>query len=426
VAFALPFLLASTQFEFLKLLSEIARWGMLAAACGLAALHGFGRGPRGRVGIGVPDFLALGFLGFFALTAVWAIEAFYSIQRTVSFGLLYVTVFWWGWSYADRFGDTRLLQLFLRTAAVILGLNLLMFGVLTPTTLIVRRFSGYFDNPNNIGLICAISLPLVFAQWLRNRGKLDILVFAVFLLSLLACGSRTGAVSSAVGILLILGIHAIRGNRLAVVFVVCFAALAGFASTTDFFSENIARVDSLDTLSNRTVFWEMARFNYIPKRPWLGHGFGTDLYIHQYYGISLKEVKLRGYGVMSSYFGLAVAVGIPGAVLFYLATIGGLVRPLTRYRRDPQLIALSGMVVAGLLVGITESAIYSVGGTFCYLYWMGFALMIRRTVYHRMRVPLTVGGGLKKVGREGRARRRVKGRERLPGDPAFPPQAAQR
>jgi threonine/homoserine/homoserine lactone efflux protein len=104
---------------------------------------------------------------------------------------------------------------------------------------------------------------------------------------------------------------------------------------------------------------------------------------------------------MSSYYGLAVAVGIPGTILFYLALVSGLLKPLARYRRDLRLMALCGMVVAGLLVGITESAIYSVGNCFAYLFWMGFALMIRRTVYRMRRVPMTAGGALKRlVGKE--------------------------
>jgi len=406
VAFALPFLFATTQFEHLKLPSELARWGMLLAAAGLPVLHGMGRGPGQRSGMVAADFVALVFLAFFAVTAVWAIDAGYSIQRTVSFGLLYLATFWYGWSYADRFGEQQLLQLLLRTAAVILGANLLVFGAVAPGEIVARRFQGFFDNPNNIGLICAISLPLVFAELLRKRGKWEMMEFAVFFLSLLACGSRTGLIASAVGMLLIGGLRAIRGNVLAIGFGVGLAALVGLISVTNFFDENVARADTLETLSNRTRFWEMARLDYIPKRPWQGHGFGTDGMIHEHYGISLVQEKIRGYGVMSSYYGLAVAVGIPGTILFYLAMIGGVLRPLTQYRRDLRLMALCGMVVAGLLVGITESALYSVGNCFAYFYWMGFALMIRRTVYHSLRVRITTGGALMKAGRVRNVRRR--------------------
>jgi hypothetical protein len=407
VAFALPFLFATTQSEVAKLPSEIARWVMLAAACGLAVLHGMGRGPGKRIGMVPADFVALGFFAFFALSAVWAIDQSYSIQRTVSFGMLYVATFWYGWSYADRFGEEQLLQLLLRTATVILGANLLVYSALAPGEIIARRFQGFFDNPNNIGLICAISLPLVFSELLRKRGLWQWADFAVFFLSLLACGSRTGLVSSAVGMLLIGGLGAIRGNRIAIGFGIGLAVLVGLISLTNFFDENVVRTGSLETLSNRTQFWDLAKLDYIPKRPWLGHGFGTDGEIHEHYGIALVALKLRGYGVMSSYYGLAVAVGIPATVLFYLALASGLVRPLTKYRRDLRLMALCGLVIAGLLVGITESAIYSVGNCFAYLYWMGVALLVRRTVYRMKKIPMTRSGALQ-IGRARRARRLVR------------------
>lgn len=394
VVFALPFLFATTQFEVTKVPSEIARWLMLALACGIALVRGMGRGPGQRLGMGMADFMALAFLAFFAVTALWAIDAAHSIQRTVSFGLLYLATFWYGWGYADRYGEERLLQLLLRAATAILAANLLVFGALTPGEILARRFQGFFDNPNNIGLICAISLPLVFADLLRKRGWWQWTEFAVFFLSLLACGSRTGLVASCTGVLLIGVMHAARGNRIAMGFGFGLAVLLGLVSLTNFFDENVARAESLETLSSRTQFWELAKVDYIPKRPWSGHGFGTDGRIHDYYGVALVDLKLRGYGVMSSYYGLAVAVGIPGTILFFLSIIAALVRPLTRFRRDLRLIALCGMVIAGLLVGITESAIYSVGNCFAYLFWMGFALLIRRSTYRSMRVPLTARGAL--------------------------------
>ena len=396
VAFTLPFLFATTQFESLKLATELGRWLILVVAAGLAVVQGMRRGPGRGVGMVAADFVALMFLAFFAISATWAIDPSYSIQRTISFGLLYFATFWYGWSYADRVGEEQLLQLMLRTATVILGANLLVFSVLSPREVIELRFQGFFDNPNNIGLICAISLPLVFAELLRKRGRWQWAQFAVFFLSLLACGSRTGLVSSIVGMLLIGGLSMFRGNRMAIGFGIGLAALVGVVFSTNFLDETVVRTGTLETLSNRTEFWQMALRDYIPTRPWLGHGFGTDALIHQYYGVTLADLQLRGYGVMSSYYGMAVAVGIPATALFYLALAGSLVRPLTKYRRDFRLMALCGLLIAGLLVGITESAIYSVGNCFAYLYWMGISLMVRRTVYRTKKVPMMANGALRR------------------------------
>lgn len=396
VVFASPFLFATTTFEALSFISELARWLVLGIALVFAYLNGFARGQRGRLGMVGIDYTAMLVLAFFALTALWAIAPSYSLQRTISLGLLYGAAFWWAWGYADRFGDKLLLQLFLTTITVVLGINLFVFGVLSPGAIVSRRFQGFFENPNNIGLICSVALPLVFSELLSKRGRWEWISFLVLLLSLLACGSRTGLISAAAGIMIIWGIRAGRGNWIAITLGVLFAGFAVSLSLTSFFDDNIRRGHSLETLSNRTFFWELAKELYIPKRPWIGHGFGTDGLIHDHYGITLSDMKLRGYGVMSSYYGLAVAVGIPGAIAFFSLLVFSTLTRLRRYWRDSHIVALSATIVAGLLVGITESAIYSVGNCFAYLFWICFALMIRRTVYRERSIRLGQGGALKR------------------------------
>lgn len=422
VAFALPFLFATTMLEFLRLPSEFGRWLMLATTCGLAAMHGFGRGPKQRLGMLPADGVFLAFLGFFGISSIWAIDFSYSLQRTISFGMLYGATFWYGWGYADRFGEDRLLRLLLRTSAVLLGLNLLVFGVLAPDMIVARRFHGFFENPNNIGLICSVSLPLAFVALLRKREVGNWVEFSVFFLSVLACGSRTGLVASMTGMALIGGLRMIRGDRLALAFGVALAVLVASVSLTSYFEENVARADTLETMSNRTFFWELAKEDYIPERPWLGHGFGTDGLIHEHYGVSLFDLKLRGYGVMSSYYGLAVAVGIPVTVLFYVMMGAVTLWALWQYWKDPLQVALCAAVIAGMLVGITESAIYSVGNCFAYLFWMAFALMIRRANYRALRVRMTKAGAVMNRPRKKRARGRRKsvqaaGSERRPTTP---------
>lgn len=385
--FSLPFLFATTQLDVLRMPSELARWGMLMAACGLALWHGLQRGPRGRVGWLPCDGICLAFLAVFGVSALWSISPVYSVQRTVSLALLYGAAFWYAWGYADRFGERKLISMLLRPAAIILGVNLVVFGIVDPASVVAMRFQGYFENPNNIGLICSISLPLVFSEMLRRRGWWVFFEFGVFLLSLLACGSRTGLIASGTAMLLIGASQALRGNTRAIRLGFLFVGFVGVLSVTTFFQENVAREGTIETLSNRTYFWELARQDYIPKRPWNGHGFGTDGLIHDYYGVTLSDLKLRGYGVMSSYYGLAVSVGIPLAVGFFSAIAWVTVRCLRHFRRDGTSVVYGAVIIAGMLVGITESALYSVGNCFAYLFWIVVMLASRRDFYlHRAMV----------------------------------------
>jgi len=406
ILFTAPFLLATIDFGPAKVVGEAGRWVILILATTAAAILGFQMG-RGRTGGWAgADTVVVGFLAFFALSATWAIDPLYSIQRSLSMGLLYLATFWYFWNWADRHSDDRLLGCFLWTSGVVLGINLLLGAFFAPASLLASRFQGAFDNPNNIGMIVALAVPLSFARMLKSQQWKDRGLWVIFVLNALACGSRTALVCCVVCMTLIISLLAIRNMKIAIVTGATLAAGLLVLSQTDFFSTRILRGDSVETMSNRTLFWDLAKEQYIPKRPVAGHGFGCDVIIHENYGIILADLKLRGYGVMSSYYGLAVAVGIPATVLFFTALWLGTVFLLFKYHFDITLVGYGATVISGLMVSITETAIYSAGNCFSYLFWIAFMLIIRRARYRKSKVPLTRHGELSQKSAKSRGRRK--------------------
>ena len=135
--------------------------------------------------------------------------------------------------------------------------------------------------------------------------------------------------------------------------------------------------------SNRTFFWDLGR-GYIEKRPDFGHGFGTDVLIHDYYGIALVDLGLRGAGVMSSYYGLAVQIGQPFAYCFFGAIWGFVSHSFIKYWRDYEIASLVGTITSGLVLCFFENVIYSAGNNFCFLFWIIFMLAVRRILYRKM------------------------------------------
>jgi len=406
VLFALPFLFATMSFEPLRLLGEAARWGMLLLAAGLVAFQGFPRG-GGRVGFGLRDGVTLSFLGLFLLSFLWSIMPSTTVQRTIAVALLYVASFWYFWAWADRHSDGRLLDLLLRTLAVVLGLNLILGGVFAPSTLISGRFQGLFVNPNNIGLIVSLAIPLSFGRALAGRRRNDWLLWGLFVFNDLACGNRGALFGSLAGMALILSISATRRPVLVLAITASFAIGLGMLWGTDVFQEKVIRADTFETMSNRTKFWELAKQIYIPARPGLGHGFGSDEMIHAYYGVSIFDLQLRGYGVMSSYYGLAVAVGVPAAILAFVPLWLGTLIAMFRYRMDARLVACGGAVVSGLLISIVEPALFSAGNCFAFFFWITLMLVLRRACYRRAGVRLGAAGELL------RPRRRSPGRQNV-------------
>jgi uncharacterized membrane protein len=124
----------------------------------------------------------------------------------------------------------------------------------------------------------------------------------------------------------------------------------------------------------RFVVWRGA-LDDIVKRPFWGYGFGLEesVFVDRYY-------DFQGSRPESSVLGLAIQVGTVGLaafVAFALAILGVLVGAL---RRGPpeqrELVAVcGGVLLAGLLLGLVQSYVYSVGNIATLTLWVaGFLL----------------------------------------------------
>lgn len=391
--YVLPFLLATSRFEQASGPSELLRWLVLAAGCGFAMYAGWSRAGRSPGKLSSADGWMLAFLGLFLVSTAWSISQTYTAMRAISLVMLYICSMWTLWSYVDRFSEARLVSRVLNILAVALAINLVIGGLLFPGELLGRRFQGLFMNPNNIGILVGVALPLAIGRWLRSRTGWDLAVVAVLGANLAACGTRSALLGVLVACAAFFVPLAARRPTWAWTLVAVALAGGGIVSQTEFFKERILREETLESGSTRTGFWELGK-EYTAERPWAGHGFATDGLIHEYYGRSLFQMQLRGYGVMSSYYGMTVQLGRPLAYAFFGLLWGFAIWCLIVWRRDFQLVIYGGTIASGLIVCIFESAIYSAGNCFSFLFWMVVALAVRRMHYHRERVPMDVWGGL--------------------------------
>lgn len=383
VFYTLPFLAATSRFEQLATPSELLRWLTLATGCLLAFTNGLSRGgispgPRASV-----DFVVLAFLAFFASSYFWSIDPRYSLLRAISLLMLYGCVMWAMWAWADAFTDFALFRLILFTLAAVVAVNLVLGSALYPAELVQVRFQGLFANPNNIGLLVSVALPLAIGLWILTDQKVFLAIAALFLINVVLCGTRSAMLGVAVsGLLLGWTFSRVRLNWFLAGGVV-IAAAGSFIVGTEFFQERILREDSLETGSNRTYFWELAK-QYITFRPLEGHGFGTDMIIHSHYGVVLSDLRLRGAGVMSSYYGLAVAVGWPTTVLL-MGLLAMWIGCSLRVARSNHLVGIyAASLVSGLILCIFEPALFSAGNCFSFLFWLVFAMLARQMYYRKV------------------------------------------
>ncbi|MEM6253260.1 MAG: O-antigen ligase family protein [Cyanobacteria bacterium P01_D01_bin.156] len=382
VLYTLPFFLATSQITQVATAGKALRWLILVIGCVMTASSGFQRAGSKRILVTWTDRIIIAFLLLFLVSEYWTIEPWATAQRAISLLLLYGCSFWTLWRYVDQISEQEFLQRFLQVSGIIFTLNLLS-AVLLPNAWLVGRFRGFFNNPNNIGLTLSLVIPLAISQWLYSKQNKSLFVVGILILNLLACGSRSSMLGIASAtIIVLISLFAKRPSQAVIATAIAIVGLGIFIQT-DFFIEQVLRDSSLQTASNRTYFWELAQ-EYIAKRPDFGHGFGTDAVIHDYYGVVLRDLKLRGHGVMSSYYGLAVQIGWPLACCFFASLWGFAAYCITQFWRNYELISLVSCLVSGLIVCIFEPAIYSAGNCFSFLFWTILMLATRRLYYRKL------------------------------------------
>lgn len=379
--YTLPFLMATIRVSQVETMGSAGRWLILLVGCAIATGSGFRRAGKKRIFFGWADKLIVVFLCLFIASEIWTIQPWFSAQRAISMVLLYGCSFWTLWRYADYFSEKRLLQQILQVLSIVLALNL-MTAPLVRESWLAGRFRGIFVNPNNLGIILGLAVPLALSQWLQYRQRLFLVISGVFCLTLVLCGSRSAMLG--IGFASVSILVSIFAKRSVQAIVIATAATIGLSLfvQTDFFATHILREGSLTTASNRTYFWDLAK-TYIAERPDFGHGFGTDAVIHDYYGVVLSDLSLRGYGVMSSYYGLAVQIGWPLTVCFFGLLWGFVSVYFVKYWKNQQLVSLLATMASGLILCIFEPVIYSAGNAFSFLFWTVFMLAVRRQTYQK-------------------------------------------
>jgi O-antigen ligase len=257
--------------------------------------------------------------------------------------------------------------------------------------MLAGRFRGFFINPNNIGVLAAVAGGIVLARYLRDMSLKNIFALVIIGTNLILAGSRTALLGiSAVLILLLVRFMVTKPAYGILLLIMIGTASLAFAQT-DFFAERVLREASLSDASNRTYFWALAKA-YISNRWLLGHGFGTDMIIHEHYGVHLRDLQLRGAGVMSSYYGLAVQIGVPLTLVFFGTLWGYILYILTLRAQNFWSYSYAAVLAGGLVLSAFEPVLFSAGNVFSFFYWIVFMLLVRREVYSGRGIPLGVNG----------------------------------
>jgi O-antigen ligase len=361
-------------------ISQIAlklRWVFFALFC----FHVFGDILLGRTVRRVKyfDIAALIFIIYAFISATYSPYPYLTLQRATTILALYISVFWIIWKYTYYQGPRKVISLILSVMWLIFALGYLMIFISPARAFLAGRFAGIFGNPNGVGVISAIILPLSLWQFLETKKKSSLLLFLMILVALLLSAARGSINATIIALGYFLYARSRQSRPLVLFSSISFILIFTWIVDTalkEFFKVYI-RAESIPMLGGRLEIWPVA-LNFIFDKPLFGYGFGVEDKM-----LVLKHIVLyrhSGLYMHNAYLGMLVQLGLTGFIIFFIPLFillfkevslkdSGETIPLLRY-------ALRASLIAGLLCGIFESWIYSVGNSQVFPFWIIVMLLV--------------------------------------------------
>lgn len=264
------------------------------------------------------------FLPFFVyalVPLVFSNALFTSIQKTVSYGLMFLIV-----PNFVLYGFRRQGWVFLRNLVFFMTL-ILLFGFVVNAidyefAHVAGRFRGLFGNPNGMAIYCYLLLMLASVVNALNKDLFSfrerLVVFGTIVYFLIMSGSRASLASSAMFLIFhrffaysaLLGLVGLVFMILAVEVVSSnLEALIGALGLEKYF-----RLETLEEGSGRYFAWEFA-WGHVQRFFVFGGGFANDESIMRRYRVYLEQQGHQG-GVHNTYLSMWLNVGIVGLLIF--------------------------------------------------------------------------------------------------------------
>jgi len=325
------------------------------------------------------DFIAVTglFFAFFSMT--YSSDPNLTFQRSASLLLLYLAVFWLLWDIAQRKGAEEIVRLLIFSGVVIFGASILM-GALPEGWQTDGRFRGIMPNPNAIGLLTAVYLPLLIWGWVRYKSLLSLLAFIAAIACTLLSGSRNGFLSMSIS-LVYLAIFA-RSSKIIVVSFLLLTVLSIllFLGVLDTWIETIPTLNRIfdntyfDYSSGRFDTWNAVLLQI--EDSWLyGYGFGIDA-VGSY---SLGGGRFELAGSHNTYLHNIYQLGVVGTLIFIVPLLLLSMIMFKNVLLEPKLNLshiLHAVLISGLVSAIFENWLYSPGNSYTFPFWACVMLLL--------------------------------------------------
>lgn len=257
------------------------------------------------------------------------------------------------------------------TGAFLASLATLAGGYADAYTVIGHRFQGIFNNPNLSALIGAVTIPLAWGLYRERPQLIRFLIILPAAAVVLLSESRTSIAAVTVAFAW-MALRSTTTARLSVLMVTAFAGLVTLASGFNPFATSLERFGDLeggDALNGRSVAWDQA-IRLTIEQP-IGYGWqaGRQLFesLHGVDGFDFTRTSVH-----NSYLQFLLELGVIALIpLAYFILTALLI--ITRGESNRLTAGLAGTIIAGLIVQISESAMFGTGQPYPYIFWFSVA-----------------------------------------------------
>jgi O-antigen ligase len=382
------------------------RWGTLLVLCGLALVWAARRGRDELFAYRPPALACAAFAGLAVLSTAWSVAPRLTFERAGTICVLFLAAAALAVAGRDRPPAVAAVLVGLLGGVVAVAVASLLTLAFThsnavqPATLAYGgRFQGYSQNPNTLGMLLALGLPI--ATWValaaesRARRAAAAAVWLLLFGELAATGSRGSLVAAAAGTVVVVAFDRRPARTRLAVAAACLLAFAGGTAASRLAKPTTQPRAAIPTrlpndaelghpletelgapqgggIQHRSLFSSSGRFrawrgaiDQGNQRPVAGYGFGTEskVFVDRYYGLDSDVTE-------NSYVGLYLQLGLAGLALFLLVVVRALAVGFRSAGSAAVAVPSLAVVCAGLVLAFGQSFVYSVGATGTVPFWI--------------------------------------------------------
>ena len=284
--------------------------------------------------------------------------------------------------YSNRDKIIQYIYIFLIFTLVMNVLAFKIYPIIPSSPYMQIRFRGFYDNPNTLGMICFVAMPVLLYKYKTTNNRW--LKFFNFILIIIAIVLPTVAASRAslLGITIVIAVYYyFYYRRLFYVGTILALVSVFFVLLSPILLELMRLAD--DPLSQRDKIWELGiaawKENII-----IGAGYGTteiftnNIYLFMNRGLTEFVVGKRFNNI---YIEILYETGIIGFLLFLMSIFFLLKETYQIIKKTVDAnkvltVCYFGLLIAVIFQGIFESFLLSAGNAASLIFWILTGIII--------------------------------------------------